>query len=386
MKPRVFLLHVVLLRLSLERRLSLRGIKDGVLRFCRQYISPFSEKEQLRFAERTSFLLRAGIPLLECLEVISAQEQRPRARTLYAGLVRDVSSGSPLSAALKGSGERIDPFFIACAQVGEQSGSLSENLRRVAEELREKDVVKKKIISALIYPAFIIGASVGIIGLITAYIFPKILPIFQSLDITLPVATRAVLFMSGVLARYGFFMLAGLWLMVIAFMIIRKCSERFRTLMTVLMLRAPILGNFVRAHRMSVFARMQAMLLRSGLSITQSIKVSGETFADPLYQRECRRLYERLAEGSDLAACMRVSPFIFPSFAADMVGIGERSGSLSEMFSMLAEHFAGEVEEKIRIFTSLVEPALMIIMGVIVGFIAVSVITPLYRITEHLNG
>jgi type II secretory pathway component PulF len=305
---------------------------------------------------------------------------------VYDEVIKHVLHGATLADAFVNVCPTIDPFFIACVRVGERSGSLSENLSYVSQELKKREMLKKKIIGALVYPSFIIVASVCIGGLITAYIFPKIIPIFQSLNIALPLTTRVLLVLSVALTHHGFLIVFGFGAGVVIMVYVFKRSAPMRNFIVKLFLRLPFVGDFLRSRMMSTFTRMYGLLLKSGLSVVESVSIIKETFTNSFVREECEKLRQSVIQGEGIATHLKKTPSIFPFFVADMVGVGERSGSLSEMFLLLSNHFADEVEERIRIFSSLVEPVLMVGMGLAVGFLAISVITPLYQITEHLNG
>ena len=270
-------------------------------------------------------------------------------------------------------------------RVGELSGNLSKNLTYLAEELGKKQALRRKIISALVYPAFITVASVSLVVLLVVYIFPKIMPIFFSLNAELPFTTRSLLWFSTFLQHWGLGVLVGGIILAILFFVAYRFFANLRFLVALMMLKLPVIGRLIQNYNMTDFCRTFSLLLKSGFTVSQSAEILADSNNNPLYKREYKNLGDHIIKGKRIAAHLEKSPKLFPDMVTHMVSIGETSGDLSGTMFYLSEYYEAEVDEQIKNLSSSIEPILMILMGVVVGFVAVSVITPIYQITQSLS-
>jgi type II secretory pathway component PulF len=345
----------------------------------------FSVKEQMLFAKRLSFLVKGGVPLVECLHLIRKQTKSKGKGLIYDSVIRDVSSGQYLSSSLAKFKGLFGDFAINLIRVGENSGVLSQNLAYLADELQKKHALRRKVIGALIYPMFITIATLGVTGVLTAYIFPKLMPIFTSLHVELPLTTRMLIAVSAYLRDWGIYTIFGLIAVGIVFFILRARFERLRYLTDALILKLPLVGTMMQAYNLTNFCRTLGLLLRSGLQFTESLIITAETTPNRVYRAACMRLADHVMKGEPVSRGLERRPELYPMMLVHMVAIGESTGNLSASFVYLAELYEGEVEEQTKSLSSSIEPVLMVVMGLLVGLIAVSVITPIYSITQHLQ-
>ncbi len=345
----------------------------------------FSISEQMLFAKRLSFLVGANVPLLESFHMLKEQARSSRLSKMYELIIRDVSNGQTLSSSLKKFGASFGVFTINIIRVGESSGTLSQNLMYLAEELKKRHLLRKKIISALVYPIIITVATLLIAGLLTVYIFPKIMPIFTSLRVELPWTTRVLLAISLFLKSYGIWVIMGIFVAGIGTVIAKRMLPPFRFFLDRFVLSLPLTGAVARAYNMSNYSRTLGILLKSGLPLSEALRVSAETIENQAYRRAARDVAEKSLAGKQLTDLLKKHEGYFPHMLHHMVGIGERTGNLSGSLLYLSDFYESEVDEMTRNLSSAIEPVLMIVMGLFVGFVAVSVITPIYEITQSLQ-
>lgn len=345
----------------------------------------FSAKEQTLFAKRMSFLIKAGVPLIESLHLIRSQTESKNKKQVFDAVIADVSRGQYLFKSLGRFNRLFGDFAINLIRVGENSGILSQNLDYLADELQKKHELQKKVIGTLVYPIFITIATLGLTAVLTAYIFPKLMPIFTSLHVDLPWTTRALIAVSAYLRDWGILTVFGIIVLIIAFFMIRSRFEPVRMATDRALLYLPLAGNMARAYNLTNFCRTLGLLLRSGITFSEAITITSETTKNRVYRAACADLSQRVIRGEAISRAMLEYPRLYPDILVQMLAIGEKTGNLSTTLTYLGEMYENEVDELAKGLSSSIEPVLMIVMGMLVGLIAVSVITPIYSITQHLS-
>jgi type IV pilus assembly protein PilC len=345
----------------------------------------FSVKEQMLFAKRLSFMVKGGVPLVESLHLIRRQTKSKGRGLIYDSIIRDVSSGQYLSTSLNKFKNLFGDFTINLIRVGENSGVLSQNLAYLADELQKHSELKRKIRGALVYPVFITVVTLLVTSLLTVFIFPKIMPIFISLNVPLPLSTRVLLATSVYLQQWGILTLFLVVGMVAAFLFIRTRLESLHYWTDVLLLKLPIAGKMARAYNLANACRTLGLLLKSGISLNESLGITAETTKNRVYRHAMHELGEEVIKGNKLSSGLEKYPKLFPDMMPHMILIGESTGNLASSLLYLSELYEGEVESLTKGLSSSIEPVLMVIMGLLVGLIAVSVITPIYEVTQHLQ-
>ncbi len=344
-----------------------------------------SLKEQTLFAKRMSFMVKAGMPLVESLSMIRSQTKSKHKNKIYETVISDVNNGQYLAASLKKHRHMFSDFAVNLIRVGEESGILSQNLAYLADELQKKDELRRKVVGAMVYPIVITCATFGITGVLTVYVFPKILPIFSSLHVTLPLSTRILIAVSDFLGAYGVLSIFGLIFLGIAFSILKYKYEKVRLYWDTLMIKVPFFGGMVKSYNLANLSRTLGLLIKSGVRITESLVMIAETTNNLAYRRAIERIAVSIVRGEPMSRELARRPDLFPDLLMHMITVGETTGGLTSTLSYLSELYEGEVEDATKNMSSAIEPVLMVVMGLLVGFLAVSIITPIYAITQNLN-
>lgn len=344
-----------------------------------------SIKEQMLFVKRLAFLINASVPILESLHMVSEQAKSRRYSRMMQSVITDVTNGASLSRSLGKFPNIFGDFGINIIRIGESSGTLSQNLEYLADELKKSDTLRSKVIGALVYPAVITLATLAITGFLMLYLFPKIMPIFTSLHMELPLTTKIVIAVSTFLQAWGLVLIAVIIALFIAAGILIKKFERVRYFFDTWTLRLPIAGEMIRFYNLATATRTLGLLLRSGVTLSEALPLTADTTRNLIYKEQYQLLSEAVIRGERISGYMFKKPELFPIITTQMVAVGERSGSLSSTLVYLSEMYEAEVDDFTKNLSSLIEPALMVIMGVLVGFIAVSIITPIYGITQNLH-
>ncbi len=345
----------------------------------------FSVKEQTFFAKRLSFLIKAGVPLLESLQLIRKQTKSKVQIKVFDKIISDVSNGQYLSTSLQRFNGVFGDFAINIIKVGESSGILSQNLNHLAEELKKKQALRRKVLSALFYPIIVTVATFGITGFLVMYIFPKILPIFQGMKTELPLSTKIIISITSIIRDYGIYIFIGIIIFIVAFFMVRNRVPAVRLALDKFILQIPIVGKIAKDYNFTSICRTLGLLLRSGISVNEALLITADTTENMQYKKSFHQISEGIMKGKTISEMMELSPSLFPDIMVHMIAIGEKSGNLSRTLTYLSELYEDDFEDTTKNLSTTIEPILMIIMGLIVGFVAISVITPIYEITQNIN-
>ena len=346
----------------------------------------FSIKEQVLFAKRLAFLAEAGVSLVDSLLIIIDQTKSARKKMIFAQVKADVLSGKSLALSLAKYPKLFGAFTINIIRVGENTGTLATNLTYLAEELHKKHKLQRKIRSALMYPIFISVTTFGVTGLLISYIFPKIMPIFLSLNITLPLLTRMLLALSKYLQDWGLLSLVGLIVFISAFVFIYKYSAKLRKICDQVIINLPVVGKISRSYNCANFCRTLSLNLRSGVSLHNSLQITASVLGNCLYKNASLKFAESTLRGEKISQTMKQYPHIFSGMIGQIISIGETTGKLADSLSYLGEQYEEEVGEQTKNLSESIEPILLLTMGILVGVIAISIITPIYEVTKYLGS
>lgn len=342
-------------------------------------------QEKINFARHLSIVIKAGLPILEGLKIIQKQTQSPKLLAIISRLIADVNNGQFLADSLKEQGHRLfSDFFISVIKVGETSGTLSDSLLYLAEEMKKSEDLKSKVRSALIYPVIILVATVGVTGLLTFFVFPRVLPIFSSLRINLPLTTKILISALNFLLQYGLWLLGGLIILVVGLRLLLRISA-VRFLSDRFLFVLPAISTLMINLNMANFTRVFGILLKSGIKIVETINITGQTFNNLVYRRLFIAAADEIRRGEQFARYLAAQKKFFPPMLSGMIEIGENTGNLEKNLAYLSEYYTEELESSLRNLTSLLEPLLLLVMGLIVGFVALSIITPIYEITQNIH-
>ncbi|HEV8666920.1 MAG TPA: type II secretion system F family protein [Candidatus Paceibacterota bacterium] len=342
-------------------------------------------KEQTFFFKRLAYLTNAHVSLVEGLQVLREQTKKKH-RSIFDRIVADIEEGQSLSRACAKFPKVFSAFSVSILKVGEGSGSLPMALEYLAAELKKKQQLRAKVVGAFIYPAVITLATFGITAFLLLFLFPKITPIFKSLHADLPLSTRVVMGTSVFVGHY--------WLSIILFIVVAalgatlasRKSARFRFFIDSASVRIPIVGGMLQSYVISNISRTFGLLLKSGVNIEEAVRITADATPNLAYKREFESLSVAVMRGEQLSNYFTTRHAYFPATFCHLVAVGEKSGTLPETFLYLGEMYDAEVDECTKNLSVLIEPMLMVGMGILVGFIAISIITPIYGITQNLHS
>lgn len=344
-----------------------------------------STQDKINFARHLSIVIRAGLPILEGLKIIKKQTESRSLIKIIDGIIVDISNGQFLAASLERHPDVFDSFFTNIVRVGETSGTLAANLLYLADELKKSHDLSNKVRSAMVYPIIIGVATIVLVSFLVFFAFPKILPLFATLHLQLPLPTRILIAVSQFLVANGPYVLIG----IVVFVFVLKILFMIRPVKYLLdrvMLAAPIFGRLSVDINMANFTRVLSVLLRGGIKIVEALIITSKTFGNLVYERELLAAAEDVKKGGRLAQRLSLHKNLFPMLLSGLIEIGENTGNLEDNLSYLADYYRDEAEMSIHNLTTLLEPMMLLLMGLLVGFVAISIITPIYQITQGVGG
>lgn len=344
-----------------------------------------SVQDRINFARHLSLVVKAGLPVYEGLKIIQEQTDSPVLKRVLESLINDVNNGKFLADGLSRYEHLFGVFFINIVRVGEASGTLAKNLLYLADELRRQKELQTKVRSAMIYPLVILVMTIGVTGFLTFYVFPKLVPVFASMNVELPATTRILLTVLGFLKTYGLYTLGGLIIFLIGGRLILKHTRPVRYFMNRLLFVIPVVSDLTISVNMVNFSRVLGLLLKSGVKIVEALDITRNTFGNLVYQRVLVAAREEIRKGGQLGVYLASQKQFFPPLVYGMVRIGESTGNLEENLEYLAEYYDDEVDTKLHSLTALIEPLMLLMMGLLVGFVALSIITPIYSISQGIK-
>jgi len=348
------------------------------------FIFRISLKDKINFARNLALLLKSGINLLQSLEIIKNSSRSPSLQYILENTIKDLERGKFLGDSLEKFSDKFDDFFISIIKVGEDTGKLIENLERIAIEFKKIEKLKNKMITSLVYPAFIVGIMIVIMIAVVYFIFPKLLPVFENLNVKLPLTTRIFLEISSFILNYGIYLFLSLALFFASFPFFLR-FKKIKYFSNFIILHLPVVSTIVKEYVLNRFFRNLALLLESGVPIAEAIKITAESIDNLVYKKIIYDAIDFVVEGHSLGEFLNKNLKYFPYGFVQMINIGEKSGTLINTLLYLTENLDEEIDTDLERFMNLLEPFILVIIAIMVGFIAYSIITPIYEITNKLQ-
>jgi type IV pilus assembly protein PilC len=341
------------------------------------------QDELMHFSRQLSAFVRAGIPLIEAIEVIEEESDDKALRQMLAGVRESLITGDTFSGALRQYETLFPKFYVDMVQAAELTGSLDTVLGELARYIKRELEARNKVKSALVYPAVILVMAIGTVIVLSTFVLPRFKTFFQSFHATLPLPTRMLIAFTGFVARDWTLIVAGVVLIFVLPMIIVR-TRRGRRLKDRLVLRLPVLGTVIRYAIVERFCRLLATMLDAGVPLPEAMGVLGEGTRNVLFQEGLADVRAAMMRGEGLAKPMGATN-LFPGAVIQMVRVGENTGTLDTQLEVGSDYYGQELEYKLQRLTSLFEPAVIIVMGFAVGFVAIALISAMYGIYHQVQ-
>jgi len=342
-------------------------------------------QELATFTQQLSNLLKCGMPLTVALQSMSHLESKGIPSDVSKDLKQDVMEGKSLSDAMLKQPNVFADLYVNMVRAGEQSGALVEVLKRLANHYEKFAEVQSKFVSALIYPAIVACVGVVIVIFFMTFMLPKFMTIFDGLKVQLPWATRMLMNISHFFGNLFNWLLIGLVAVVLVILFIRfKSTPEGKRRLDSLKMNAPVLGKAVRLNLFGQFARTLSTLLVNGVPVLTALKITEEIVPNTVVKQAIARTREEVTDGKTIAQPLARSK-LFPQLMIDLLKIGEETGDVPGALENIAETYENELSIQLRVMTNLIEPAMIIVMAVGVGFLLFSVLSAMFAITSSIN-
>lgn len=340
-------------------------------------------RDLIIFAHNLSLMMTAGLSLSRALAILERQTKNPTFKATIKTLIEDISHGNTLSGSMEKFPKVFSPVFVSMVRAGEESGGLSASLLVVGDQLEKSYLLKKKIKGALIYPTVVISA-LGIIGvLMFIYVVPTLAATFKELNVELPTSTKVIMWISDVLSNHLLAGIAGMVVLGLGIAGVLRTKGGHRAFEKSLFY-LPIVGDLVRQSNAARTTRTLASLLTSGVDMIESITITKDVLQNSYYKEVMELAIDRVQKGIPLSSVFMEKEKIYPLLVGEMVEVGEETGKLSEMLLNVAIFYEDEVDSATKNMSTIIEPLLMVVIGVSVGFFAVSMITPMYSVMSGI--
>lgn len=338
--------------------------------------TPFGQKELMRFTKKLGIMINAGVPILPALEVLYQSERNPSLKRTMRELASDVSEGSTIHESLAKK-KGFTKFYINMVKSGESAGTLDVVLEKLTEHMERQEKLKSKIKSALTYPAVVVLVGIIVVWILMAYVVPQFIEMLQENAQDIPWVTQFVMDASFFIKDNT---LIGIPSVILGFFIFRSIirTSEGKPIFDKIVMFIPIFGGIIIKGNLSSFARTLSTMLSSGVGLVDALEISTDVVNNEIIVRDLQNVKQRVIEGKDMTGPLTRIPY-FPPLVAQMVKVGEQTGSLDQMFLKVSEVFEEEVNELIDNMTKLIEPFIIVVLGGIVAVILVAMYLPMFQ-------
>jgi type IV pilus assembly protein PilC len=355
--------------------------------FLKMSISLFGKRvkmhERIVFARNLAVMLNAGLTLSRGIIIIAKQTKNQYLKEILGEIEARLRSGKTFHDALSQYPKVFTSLFVSMVAAGEEAGKLAEALDTVGSQMEKNYVLMKKVKGALLYPCIIISLMIVMAFFMLVFVVPTLTSTFKELNVELPLMTRIIVGTSDFLRAYYLLAFAGIAAIIVALRYFLKTVTGKKIFDTVI-LKFPIIGTLVKEVNAARTARTLSSLLGSGVSVVDSLHITSDVMQNVNYKRVLLEAEKKIQLGSPISGVFLEAEKIYPIYVGEMISVGEETGELGPMLGKVAQFFESEVEQKTKDMSTIIEPFLMIIVGVAVGFFALSMVSPMYSLADKI--
>ena len=341
--------------------------------------------EKLLFTKRLATMVKAGITVDESIQVLAEQTKSPYFHKVLEKIRTNIENGQSLASSLEDHPRVFDQLYISLIQIGEESGTLEENLEFLSDQMGKENALRKKIQSAMLYPGLVLTAVTLMGGVISFFVLPQLVGFFDTFGADLPLSTKILLFFANIMKAYGIVLLISAVILVIGIINLSR-TKAFKPLFHMLYLKIPLVGEMVKLEQLTRFSRNLGVLLESGVPIADALKITAKTLSNVQVQKAVKSIERSVKEGKKISAAIEDKNLrVFPPIVVKMIGVGERTGKLDEILLYLGDYYDEEIDNISKNLTTILEPMLLIGIGIVVAFVALAIISPIYELTGSIR-
>ncbi len=343
-------------------------------------------KQLVGFTRQLSTLQDAGLPILRSLQILEQQQKPGLLKAIIGGVADEVEGGGTLSDAMANYPKAFDKLYVNMINAGEAGGVLDIILSRLADFMEKAAKLKKKVIGAMIYPIVVISIAIGIVSMIMVFVIPKFETIFKDFKTELPGVTKLLLVISRWFAQdYGWAYVLFSPIALILLIKLIRISEGGKYFVDMVKLKIPILGAILGKTAIARFTRTLGTLISAGVPILDAINITKETCGNEVYSRALAKVHDAIREGESMADPLRATK-VCDAIVVNMVDVGEETGDLDKMLIKVADNYDNDVDVLVGSLISILEPVMVVVLGVIVGFIVVALFAPMISLIQSVSS
>jgi type IV pilus assembly protein PilC len=343
-----------------------------------------SAKELAVFTRQFSVMIDAGLPLVQCLEILAGQQENKLFQKVLTGTRSAVEAGATLSAAMRQFPKVFDTLYVNMVEAGETGGILDTILQRLSQYIEKNVKLQRAVKSALVYPVGVLTVAAGVIILLLWKVVPVFATLFAGLGVTLPLPTRIVIGMSNFIGSYfGLALLIG-FAAVIFGLKVWYGTPQGRYAIDATLLKLPLIGLLLRKIAVARFTRTLGTLIASGVPILEGLDITAKTAGNAVVEKALQKVRKALEEGKSLTEPLRETD-VFPGMVTQMIGVGEQTGAMDAMLQKIADFYEDEVDAAVKDLLTALEPVMIVFLGAVVGGVVISMYLPLFSLIGQLS-
>jgi type IV pilus assembly protein PilC len=340
-------------------------------------------KDVAVFTRQFSVMIDAGVPLVQCLQILGDTQENKKFKEAIRSVTTEVESGNNLAQSMKNHPKAFDPLYTNMVAAGEAGGILDTIFKRLAVYIEKAVKLKRAVQSAMVYPIAVVLIASGVITLILWKVVPAFTELFESMNVDLPLPTRLVIGASKFVGNYGILVAVGLGIIGFGFKAY-YATPKGRYTVDRNLLRVPIFGPLLRKIAVARFTRTMATLIASGVPILDCLEITASTAGNAIVEEAIMSVRKAIEEGRTIVDPLRASG-VFPNMVVSMIGVGEQAGALETMLTKIADFYEEEVDAAVGDLMTAMEPAMIVVLGVVVGGIVISMYLPIFTLVGQLS-
>ena len=359
-------------------------IKEKTSNFSERFATTFSSvklQDKILFIQNLAIMMKAGISLSKAMKILATQTKNPKLKDVIQKIYMDVQSGKSVSESLERFPKIFSNIFVSMFKVGEASGGLDKSLEYLGIQLQREHDIKSKTKGAMIYPSVVVGAIVIVGVLMSIFVLPSLVGIFEDSDAELPFMTQLIIGFTHFMSNNAILVIVGM---------IGFCFGMYWFVHTTfggrlfdkVLLKTPIFGEIAKKINLARFARTVSSMLKSGTPILESLSIAADSLDNTQYKDALREAAQDVRSGKTLTSSLTKHPNLFSYLITQMIGVGEESGNVDTILDELAIHYEAEVDDTMKNISSVIEPVMILVIGGIVGVLAVGLLSPIYSLTQ----
>lgn len=342
-----------------------------------------SAQDKLFFVENLGVMIKAGISLSKALHSLAQETSNTKFKKILLEARNNIEKGMGLAESLKPHKNIFGEYFINMIETGESSGKFETVLNQLYIQIKKDYDLKNSVRNAMIYPSFVIFIMLVVLIAMLVFIMPQLIPVFNELGIQLPLPTRMIIAMSNFFVAYKYYLLAFIIVLAAIIFLISR-TKKGKYLISIIALKTPIAKNIVKKINLARFCRTFSSLIQTDIPITKSFEITANVLSNQVYKKSLSIVVDELKRGRKIRKTLEKYPKLFTPLILEMISVGEDTGSLDTILEKLASFYEGQIDQIMKNIPVIIEPVLIVILGVGAGFLGVAVIMPIYTLAENL--